>query len=96
MAARTRLAFVGAAIGMPCSVKWVHFGRAGSGEADRRAIARSWLAVAGPRNDKSGLVAAIENPAVAERSEVLDAQCARRGVVERYGLLIIGRCIGRR
>jgi hypothetical protein len=90
VAARAGLAFVGTAGGQARGMERIDLGRAGRCEADGCAIARRRLAIAGASDDERGLVTTIQNPAAAERPEVLDAERAQGGVVESGGLCDVG------
>lgn len=63
----------------------VDLGRTFGGEADRHAVARRRLTVTRPQDQEGGLVAAVNNGAVAERPKVLHAERRQRRVIECDG-----------
>src|SRR3546814_8511516 len=82
MIARSRRAFVGAAIRDATGMKSIDLGLRGSSETNGGDVARRRFAIAWAGDDEGGLVAAIEDPAISERTEILDTERHNRHVVK--------------
>src|SRR3546814_4068241 len=82
MIARSRRAFVGAAIRDATGMKSIDLGLRGSRETNGGAVARRRFAIAWAGDDEGGLVAAIEDPAISESPEILDTERPKRSVVK--------------